>query len=321
MSGDEGEPSTKLSAEDGVRWAYRLLLGREPELEAIENNPFHDDLPKLLGLMLHSEEFRLRLRSLGQQTQWQQKPTATLGLTELDAIKDLQIREYALNGYRSIPGWGIDDFLIKFFLSLDQYQKENSIRGNLFELGVYYGKVLILLGLMARSDERLVAMDVFETYASHNIDRSGDGVTKEAVLKNLMEFGLTEKTDVIVGDSLFVDFDEHPSLRNLRFAHIDGGHYVDAIVSDLIKAQKIMVPGGIIVVDDWSHNYFTGVNEGCHRFLSFATPRLVIPFAVGWNKLCLTTHSHHAELVEYVRNTLQRPMTKVHDFDVVSIND
>jgi hypothetical protein len=84
---------------------------------------------------------------------------------------------------------------------------------------------------------------------------------------------------------MFLDFSKYPSLDGVRFAHIDGGHYVDCIVNDLMKTQRIMSPGGIIVVDDFNHNLFTGANEGCHRFLSYACPRLAVPFAVGNNKL------------------------------------
>ena len=244
----------------------------------------------------------------------------------LDDIDDRHLREYAQVGYSTIAGWGVHDDLVRIFLSLDQYQKSRSIIGNLFEIGVFHGRVLILLGLATRDDERVVALDLFETYQSHNIDRSGiwdsEHFTRGIVEHNLERYGLREKADLIVGDSLFTDFSKHPALSSVRFAHIDGGHYVDALVNDLAKTQQTMVPGGIIVVDDYSNSGFPGVNEGCHRFLSLATPRLVIPFAVGMNKLFLTTHSHHAHLVKYMRKILIRPygkMVKIHGFDTVCV--
>ena len=44
---------------DYVRWAYRLLLGREPEsLETVENNPFKNDRKRLVRSVLDSDEFR-----------------------------------------------------------------------------------------------------------------------------------------------------------------------------------------------------------------------------------------------------------------------
>lgn len=235
-------------------------------------------------------------------------------------IEDQKLREYALFGHREVDGWGINDYLARVFLALDAFQKTRSIGGNVFELGVYHGKVLILLGLAAGADERIVGLDIFETLQSHNIDHSGGLAAKQIVERNLEIYGLLAKTDLIVGDSLFTDFAQHPALRKIRFSHIDGGHYVDAVVNDLMKTQQIMVPGGIVVVDDYNHVGFPGVHEGCHRYLSFATPRLVIPFAAGANKLFLTTHSHHAELLAYMRETLVRPngkLIKIHGFDAV----
>jgi SAM-dependent methyltransferase len=246
---------------------------------------------------------------------------------DLNAIDDRRLREYALVGYSTIAGWGVNDYLVRIFLALDQYQKSRSIVGNLFELGVFHGRVLILLGLAARDNERVVALDLFETFQSHNIDRSGiadsEHFTREIVEQNLVRYGLQEKADLIVGDSLFIDFSKHPTLSNVRFAHIDGAHYVDALVNDLVKTQQIMASGGIIVVDDYNHPGFPGVNEGCHRFLSLATPRLVIPFAVGMNKLFLTTHSYHAHLIKYMHEILIKPygkLVKLHGFDTVCVD-
>lgn len=48
----------KIDGRDYVRWAYRLLLGREPENEeVVENNPFRHDRLRLLQSVLHGLEF------------------------------------------------------------------------------------------------------------------------------------------------------------------------------------------------------------------------------------------------------------------------
>ena len=50
----------KIDGEDYVRWAYRLLLGREPEsLATVQRNPFKNDRPRLVHQVLNSAEFRL----------------------------------------------------------------------------------------------------------------------------------------------------------------------------------------------------------------------------------------------------------------------
>jgi SAM-dependent methyltransferase len=321
-----------LDGEEYVRWAYRLLLGREPEdLEAIQNNPFKNDRRRLVQDMLNSPEFQ---NSHTFSVDEHEKTPAADGRNlsvdnnaefmnfDINTIDNAHLREYAINGYSTIDGWGIDEYLIRIFLLLDHYQKRREIYGNVFELGVFHGRVLILLGLTTRDSERVVALDIFETFQSHNVDQSGMGTTQEIVARNLKRYGLWEKTDLIVGDSLFTDFTEHSALRNIRFAHIDGAHYVDALVNDLVKTQQVIVPGGVIVVDDYNHVGFPGVNEGCHRFLSFATPRLVVPFAAGNNKLFLTTHSHHADLIKHMSDALKRPrgrLIQIHGFDSVSL--
>lgn len=50
-----------VSGEEYVRWAYRLLLGREPEsVEAVRQHPFKNDARRLVQSVLNSEEFRAK---------------------------------------------------------------------------------------------------------------------------------------------------------------------------------------------------------------------------------------------------------------------
>jgi hypothetical protein len=51
-------PTQATDADDYVRWAYRLLLGRKPEShEAIRNNAFKNDRQRLVQYVLVSAEF------------------------------------------------------------------------------------------------------------------------------------------------------------------------------------------------------------------------------------------------------------------------
>ncbi len=55
--------------EEYVRWAYRLLLGREPENEAvIRNNPFICDRQRLVQWLINSDEFRAVNRAVRGDT-------------------------------------------------------------------------------------------------------------------------------------------------------------------------------------------------------------------------------------------------------------
>ena len=59
-SGDRAEASETIRGDLQVLWAYRLLLGREPESAgAIRNNPFRHDRRELVRQIIASQEFRL----------------------------------------------------------------------------------------------------------------------------------------------------------------------------------------------------------------------------------------------------------------------
>ena len=54
-----------FDGEEYVRWAYRLLLGREPESpESVRENPFKNDRLRLLQFVLNSDEFITKYRGL-----------------------------------------------------------------------------------------------------------------------------------------------------------------------------------------------------------------------------------------------------------------
>jgi len=65
-------------------------------------------------------------------------------------------------------------------------------------------------------------------------------------------------------------------------------------------AKNFVAPSVVVVVDDYFHSGFPGVNEGCHRFLLNNCPRKIVSFAVGKKNLFLTTHSHHEAIASYL---------------------
>jgi hypothetical protein len=61
----------------------------------------------------------------------------------------------------SVPGWFLD-IDATLFIGVDAVQRDIGVRGDLLEIGVFYGKTSILLGYLARPEESLVCCDVFE---------------------------------------------------------------------------------------------------------------------------------------------------------------
>jgi hypothetical protein len=61
----ESSAATLFDGEEYVRWAYRLLLGREPEnLEAVQSNPFKNHRQLLVQYFLNSHEFKQNYEKL-----------------------------------------------------------------------------------------------------------------------------------------------------------------------------------------------------------------------------------------------------------------
>jgi FkbM family methyltransferase len=69
--------------EEYVRWAYRLLLGREPETaDVVKNHPFKNDRRNLVESILHSEEFQ-RANLLTFPSPQSSSPGAEFDITRL----------------------------------------------------------------------------------------------------------------------------------------------------------------------------------------------------------------------------------------------
>jgi hypothetical protein len=228
---------------------------------------------------------------------------------------------YARGGYLEVEGWGVDDHLIQVFVALDHIQRTHHVSGNLLEIGVHHGRTFALLAQLARGDETSFAIDLFEDQA-RNLDHSGLG-DSSAFLQTMTRHAPGTSYRTIVGDSLFLDFAAE-GITRVRFAHVDGAHYVDAVINDLMKVQDVIVAGGVVVVDDFLHSGFPGVAEACHRYLSSALPRKLVPFAVGRNKLFLTTHSHHSTYVESFGRVVVPPAGRVvtiHGYSTVCVDE
>jgi len=58
--------------------------------------------------------------------------------------------------------------------TLSAVQEAQRVSGNVAEIGVHHGKLFILLYLLARGDERAVAVDLFADQ-TRNVDQSGAG--------------------------------------------------------------------------------------------------------------------------------------------------
>lgn len=233
---------------------------------------------------------------------------------------------YLRGGLYEVEGWGIDDFLAHVFVRLDKFHEIGRITGNLFEIGVHHGRSAILLALLAKPGERTVCMDLFERQAE-NIDSSGRG-NREMFEANLRRWASRCEVEIVQANTLEADFAAVPGLSGgVRFAHIDGGHYREVVLNDLMKTEQILCDGGVVVMDDFCHMEFPEVSEACNHYLENVEQRRLAPVAIGHNKLVLTTRNMQERLVAFLHHAgkfnapLFGPVVRYHGHQVVSLGN
>lgn len=159
-----------------------------------------------------------------------------------------------------VPGWFpvLDQML--FDWCLDR-QESAGMRGDLLEVGVYMGKSAIFLGRHAQEGERYTVCDLFEGDAPDNANqaestKSYSALTRRAFEENYLSFH-DELPRVVQGPSSLVPSEIAPG--SCRFVHIDGSHLYEHVHGDIAAAREALLPGGIVVLDDFRSEHTPGV--------------------------------------------------------------
>ena len=165
---------------------------------------------------------------------------------------------------KDVPGWFNVDDCGHFFLVLS-YQSAIGFKGDLLEIGSYHGRSTALMAKCLQSDERIVVCDAFE---SDTDDKYVNKPSPENLVSNIGRINPgIEKDRIVIHQCLSNDL-RLASEELFRFVHIDGGHSAEQAYFDLKLCSKHVVPGGIIVMDDYHNKQWPGVTEGTDRFLS-----------------------------------------------------
>lgn len=161
----------------------------------------------------------------------------------------------------SVPGWFLE-VDAHLFVGIDSLQLARGIRGDLLEIGVYYGKSAVLLGYCVRPGEHLMVCDVFEELgglseegvAEHNTYHSD---LRQAEFERQYRRFHSELPEIIAAPSTSLDRDRLAG--RFRFMHIDGGHAYEVVREDILTARRLLGRGGVVVLDDWSQPHCPGV--------------------------------------------------------------
>ncbi|MCC5476650.1 class I SAM-dependent methyltransferase [Streptomyces sp. NPDC059680] len=179
-----------------------------------------------------------------------------------------------------VPGWFpvLDQLLFDWFLNR---QETTDIRGDLLEVGVYMGKSAIFTGRHQQPGERYTVCDLFEGDAPDDANqaessKSYSALTRRAFEDNYLSFH-DELPRVLQGPSSLVPGEVEPD--SCRFVHIDASHLYEHVHGDIGTARDLLLPDGIVVLDDFRSEHTPGV--------SIATWEAVLNR--GLRPICLST--------------------------------
>jgi len=175
----------------------------------------------------------------------------------------------------------------------DAVQRKLCISGSLGEIGIHHGKFFLALASHAAKNEKVLAIDLFETMQELNVDGSGKG-NREIVEGHISNLTLTN-TDITLlampSQNVTVPMLQNMGFPAFRMFSVDGGHTFELTNSDLMLASCLIHPGGVVIVDDFVNVAWSGVVDSVVTYLH-AHPS-VAPVLWGCNKLYLTSSEYH----------------------------
>lgn len=163
----------------------------------------------------------------------------------------------------AIPGYMGSDDAIHFSLVLG-LQQAQGVKGDLLEIGTWFGKSAAFIANFVGPDEALIVCDAFEKPTSDVYERRPTvEVLRENISTGAPSFDFAR---LQVHACLSTGLKLAPTTR-LRFAHVDGGHGLEEALHDLRLVADFMIAGGVVVVDDYLHPRWPEVTDAVAKFL------------------------------------------------------
>ena len=176
---------------------------------------------------------------------------------------------------------------------------QNTIHGDICEIGVAYGKSAITLSKFKNTKDNLYLYDIFS-----------EEVRLKA-LSNIEKFGISDNLIWRIQDTTLLQHDENLFDKPIKFLHIDGCHEHSAVLSDLQFFSKYMDDRGIIALDDFNDYEYPGVNSAAIEFsLSKYNDKNWRVFAIGDNKAYMCqkrfAFTYQTSLSIFMKETTQK---------------
>ena len=183
-----------------------------------------------------------------------------------------------LEAFHSIEGWFQFDAAL-LFMAYNQLVAAHGVSGDTLEIGVHHG--LSAIAVAALRAGRFYAVDLFEELQDHNFSRSGEG--NRSLFETNMRRFYPDPGFLRILARPSSELSEKDLGRGFSFCHVDGGHSREETLSDLRLAHSILLPGGLVALDDYFNPEYPGVGEGAVEFM-LRHPHALRPAAIGYGK-------------------------------------
>jgi SAM-dependent methyltransferase len=195
---------------------------------------------------------------------------------------------YLRTHMETVEGW-LDTTAAAVIHRLLRYQAAAGIGGNVLEIGVHHGRLFLLLALAAARGEHAVAVDLFD---DQHLNASHSGSGDRAMLeRNIRNHAPDATVQIVKANSTGLGEEFVRAHAGMRFVSIDGDHSREGTFSDLRLAERLVVRGGIVALDDVYRPAWSGVTAGLHRY--YRDGGKLVPFAMVPNKLLLALDDHY----------------------------
>lgn len=215
-------------------------------------------------------------------------------------------RKYARRGHRTVGGW-LTATAAETIVTLATVQGRLGIVGGACEIGVYHGKLFILLYHLLQPTERALAIDLFAN------DEYGRDLRAQ-FQRNLARHGADlGRVSLIAENSMRLSSQQvRATVGPVRLFSVDGGHSAEETANDLSIGAGSLTEGGLLILDDFFNSEWPAVAEGTCRFM--AGNRQLSPVAIVGNRFIFASGSADA-----YRTALAGPTTAVFGQPVVTV--
>ena len=240
-----------------------------------------------------------------------------------------KLEHYLINGSRQVDGY-LQSGSASVICSIFDIQDELNVFGNIAEIGVFHGKLLILLCHCLSKGESVFAIDPFNTQPDiQGIKTKEDHqrFSSDNLLRNLAANNIdAEIVDLIVTNSQNLTGDELVKKfggNNIRLFSIDGDHSRNGVRHDLNLAKATLSTGGLILVDDLFNTICPSLTEGIFDFFREDNDRGLEPIAIvaangpvhtGSSKLILSDPEYALKYKAYLQLLNRKNYSHTDDF-------